>query len=454
MRLRIARRVAFGAVAFASSLTSACNTSSEATSSGVSVTDGGGGDTQALASAKLAARRFDEFAPWASPIDDYLRVGKRAQPGKFNASITELMPFGGRLFFGYGDADYNLGGRTPIEMRAFGSADDPAVVALNVEGAGQGAPQKTPRQSGEEQIDRYRILDGALFQAGIDSIDADELWTQANTTPKAIQGNVYRLEGDVFRKHRSIGGGEHVHDVASYVGSIFSVGSGADTRTEFEAGQIFRYLWRSNDRGATFETVRRVQNGDPGNSDTRWVHLLATSGKLFLFGYESTFSTNAADVRNAAYDGQSVVELGAGDALKKLIPDGTLALPDGTGLVWGVDLASGTPRYTAGHVGADGTLSVLASLAGSTVLDVSLTDTGEILFMTMAGDAYGDTPTPTRWDVRVLVADVVNPNVATELLHFTTHVRPVSLAHFGGALFLGTGDGKVMRATVSSAAAP
>ena len=173
------------------------------------------GAIDAASSSKIAAQSFEEFAPWASPIDDYLAVGRKHQPGKFNASINELMAAGDRLFFGYGDADYNLGEKIPIEMRAFRSADDPASVeAIVVLGDGQGAPQKTTRQSGEEQIDRYRMLDGELWQAGIDSTDPDELWTQENTTPKGIQGNVYRLEGETFKKHRTVNGGEHVHDLA------------------------------------------------------------------------------------------------------------------------------------------------------------------------------------------------------------------------------------------------
>src|SRR5882672_4191554 len=101
----------------------------------------------------IAERTFGDFEPWASPIDDYLAIGKKFQPNRFNASINELAPMGDRMFIGYGDADYNLGEKIPIEFRFFASADDPSVAAAIVDGAGQGAPQMIPQQSGEEQID-------------------------------------------------------------------------------------------------------------------------------------------------------------------------------------------------------------------------------------------------------------------------------------------------------------
>jgi len=350
------------------------------------------------------------------------------------------------MFIGYGDANVNLGEQTPIEMRAFSSADDPATQALTIDGAGQGAPQTSPVQTGEEEIDRFRVLDGELWQAGVDSIDPDELWTQSNTNPKSIQGNVYRLDGDVIRKHRSITGGEHVHDLASYGGAIYSVGSGADTRTEFEAGQVFRYLWKSSDRGVSFQTVTRVQVTEPGNMDTRWVNLLATNAKLYVFGYESTFSTNASKIKNATYDGQTVTELTKDDPLGRIYPDGTLALPDGSGLLWGIDVTTpGVPAGIVARLGADGALTPFKSFDGSTILDVSLVAaTSEILYLVIAGSEDDKT---THWDARVLVAPVASPDATTELIHFETSTRPVAIAYFKGALFLGTGTGKVLRAT-------
>jgi hypothetical protein len=399
------------------------------------------------ASSKIADRTFGGFEPWASPIDDYLAVGQATYPATFNRAIVDLAPLGTKMFIGYGDATYNLGEKTPIEFRFFSSADDPTAQAAVVDGAGQGEQQTTPQQSGEEQIDRYRVLDGVLWQAGIDSIDADELWTQANTTPKGIQGNVYRLAGDTWSKYRSINGGEHVHDVTRWNGALYAVGSGADTRTEFEAGQVFRYLWHSGDQGVSFDTVERVQVAVAGQGDTRWVTLLPSSDALYLFGYESEFSTNTASLRNAVYDGQSVTPLPTGHAFEKLYATDVHSLSDGGAIVTGIDVSSSPSKATAGWLHADGSYATLSTFAGSTVVDAATTDTDEVVYLVTAGDQSDDTA--TSFDVRVLVAPIADPNAVSELLHFTTDVRPVSIAHWQGALFLGTNDGKVLRARPS-----
>lgn len=402
-------------------------------------------EAEAGAPKKVSEQSFGAFEPWATPIEDFLAVGAATQPGLFNAKIVDLAATDTRLYIAYGDADYNLGEQIPIEFRFFTTKDDPTAQAANVDATGQGAAQTTPSQTGEEQIDRYRFFDGKLWQAGIDSIDADELHTQANTDPKAIQGNMYRLDGDTWKKFRSITGGEHVHDLSSWSGAIYGVGSGADTRLEFEAGQIFRYLWKSADQGATFETVERVQHPTPGAGDTRWVTLVPTSGSLYLFGYQSTFATSSATIANAEYDGTTVSDLPIGHALYRIFPDDRLTLDDGTALVWGIDVNPPT-KFTAGVVGADGTYTLLSSLADSTVLDAALTETGEVLWLVNEGNDYA--ATPTTWNAKVLVADVATPDSPKELVAFTTDMEPVSIAYWQGALFLGTDGGKVLRAVV------
>jgi len=394
--------------------------------------------------ATIAEQRFDTFAPWAAPIDDYLAVGQEVQPGKFNAGIHDLLPFGERMFFGYGDADYNLGENIAIELRHFESPDDPAAKAATIDADGHGAPQTSPYQSGEEQIDRFRLLDGTLWQAGIDSIDADELHTQKNTRPPGIQGNVYRFDGETWHKRRSITGGEHVHDVARWRDATYAVGSGADTRLEFEAGQVFRYLWQSDDLGETFSTVERVQVTEAGAGDTRWVTLLPLESGLCAFGYELDFATSSAVLRNAVYDGDAVSLLTGSDPLGRVFPDDVVMLQDGTALLFGVDVGSSTAHYTALHVANDGTTQPLASLAGATVLDALLTETNEVLYLVTAGDAYAELP--AELDIRVLVAPAAKPDATTELLHFTTEVEPVSIAYWKGSLFLGTRAGSVLRA--------
>jgi hypothetical protein len=386
----------------------------------------------------IAERTFGEFEAWASPIDDYLAIGKKFQPNKFNASINDLAPMGDRMFIGYGDADYNLGEKIPIEFRFFASPDDPTHASSIVDGAGQGAPQMTPQQSGEEQIDRYRLLDGALWQAGIDSIDADELATQAATMPKAIDGNMYRLEGDVWRKFRSVRGGEHVHDVMNWKGSVYSVGSGADLRTEFEAGQIFRYLWRTTDLGKTFSTVQRVMHPDPGKGDIRWITLVPSPNALYLFGYQSDFATNTAKISNSSFDGQTVTDLPMGHALHDIYATNSLPLPDGSAILTGIDV--GPSVFTTRLLRTDGTLEKL--FEGSRTLDAFLAG-DEIVYLT----ALGDDPKakPTSFEVHIFAAKATSPADAKEIMTFTTDVRPTSIAFWKDHLFLGTGNGRVFR---------
>lgn len=386
----------------------------------------------------IADRTFGDFEAWASPIDDYLAVGRKFQPNKFNASINELAPIDDRLFIGYGDADYNLGEKIPIEFRFFASSDDPTAASAIVDGSGQGAPQTEPQQSGEEQIDRYRLLDGVLWQAGIDSIDADELATQAATMPKAIDGNVYRLEAGTWKKFRSIRGGEHVHDVMNWNGAIYSVGSGADLRSEFEAGQIFRYLWRSNDLGKTFATVQRVMHPDPGKGDIRWITLAPTPTALFLFGYQSDFATSTAKVSNSSFDGQTVTDLPMGHPLHDIYATNSLPLPDDGAILTGID--AGASKFVTGRLGPDGTFETM--LGGSHVIDVFLAG-GEIVYLAVIGD--DPRAKLTSFEVHVSVAKTSAPTDAKEIMTFTSDVRPASIAFWKDHLFLGTADGHVLR---------
>jgi len=395
----------------------------------------------------LAERRFQAFAPWATPIADYQAVGEVEQPF-FDPGINELMPAGQRLWIGYGDGTYNLGEILPIEFRYFAGPDDPAAAAATVDGAGQGAEQTSPTQSGEEVIANYRVAGGALWQAGLDSIDADELWTQAQGEPKAIAGNVYRLEGEIWRKFRSLVGGEHVQDVTFWDGAHYAVGSGADWRSEFEAGEIFRYLWRSDDEGASFTTVTRIQHPTPGAGDTRWVWLLPLAGGLHLFGYESDFATGSASISNArTTDGESVTVLAAGEELADIWADGTLGLPDGSGLLWGTQVAGGALVNEIWHVSADGLPTRLEAFAGRSVLDVQLVDeTDEILFLARDGDAYGE----ELYSVasRVFVAPATSPQDVEEVdvPPRASTDAPRALAYWLGALYLGTEHGEVLRA--------
>ncbi len=406
-------------------------------------TDGGTGN-----STQIADQEFGAFEEWATPIADYIELGDGTQYASvYNKSITDLIVFDGRMWLGYGDATYNLGGFTPIEFRYFQSSDDPAQLSAIVNGDGEGEVQQTPEQTGEEQIDRYRICDGELLQPGIDSIDADELWTQANTDPPAVEGNVYSLNDVTWDKYRSIPGGEHVHDLMFWNGALYSVGSGADNRIEFEAGEIFRYLWKSEDGGEVFETVQRVGHPDPGNGDTRFVHLLPVTNMLYVFGYESDWTQETTHINNSVYSGgDAIADIPDGNHLADVFPWGTAALPDGTGLVYGIDIGVSPARHTISHVAGDGSAERLASFNGYRILDIDYhVETDELVYLACEGDEYGGDP-PEVYNLHVLVADAATPGETVDVLQHSVVDSPGALAYWDGALFLGTNNGHVLKA--------
>ena len=83
--------------------------------------------------------------PWAEPINDALEVGEEAFDGDFNAGITTLQPFEGRVWIGYGDATRNIGSELPVTFRWFEDPRDPVARTADVLAAGQGARQRGSR---------------------------------------------------------------------------------------------------------------------------------------------------------------------------------------------------------------------------------------------------------------------------------------------------------------------
>lgn len=383
----------------------------------------------------IAEQSFGPFAPWSSPIEDFRSFGVDNMIEGFTQEVTDLAVFEDRLWFGYGDANLNFGTKMlkyadgGIQFRYF---DDP-----------NNAAAKGDLVSGDEMIEHFRQFDGGLWYAGIDSTDPDEL-----TSRPLIGGNFYRRDDDGWKKFRSVPGGEHVHDTAFFDGRIFTVGSGATDRTEWEAGNIFRYLWESSDKGETFTVTHRIGHPTQGGAgDSRFVHLLPVGDTMYVFGYWSDFAANQAYVANAYYDGETVTEFTAEDAsiLKGIWPTGTLPLPDGNGLVWGVNVDTATLKYQIWWVGMDGSVAQM-ELGDRTVMDVYLNaETEELVYLTYAGSAYAEFTDPV--ETTVLVADVAEPWKTKEIATFTDPtVHLVSLAYWQGYLFAGTNDCRILRA--------
>ena len=226
---------------------------------------------------------------WSEPINDYLIIGEKKYPNDFDTRIGALEVFDDMLWIGYGDTRVNMGSTIPIEFRRFNDPSLNQVESTLVLADNQGAKQRTPNDTGEERIIPFNRFNKQLWQAGYDSNNDDELWTQAIPGPeRLIQGNIFVLKNDenkpVWEKRRNIPGGEHVHDLAYLDGSIYAVGSGAANRREWEENSIYRYLWRSDDMGKTFSVFHRKRYS-MGDGDTRFRALLTIGNTLYVFGY-------------------------------------------------------------------------------------------------------------------------------------------------------------------------
>lgn len=390
----------------------------------------------ACASAR-APLAFETPAPWSEPIADALAVGARAFPDGFQRAITTLQVFEGRLWLGYGDGTQNLGTRVPIEFRSFARPDDPHPESARVRAVNAGAPQRTPGDSGEEVIEPYRVLAGRLWQAGADSNDPDEAWSQAKGEPRPIEGNVFVLEHEagepVWRKFRSIAGGEHVHDLAELDGVLYAVGSGANDRVEWEEGRVFRYLWHSTDGGAHFTPLHRVQFPELGGGDTRFRRLLVVGHTLHAFGFVNPSADGGpAEGRHVSVEHGVVRELEG--TLARRIVTRTFPLAPDLGLVVTRTEQGTTPAFLAREAGFE----ELASWAGWRVRDVVPgRSPDEFLLLAAevsAPDAY-----------RVLRFERDDPARLEPVLDLAG-LAPSALALWHGALFLGTEDGRVLRA--------
>ncbi|MBU3742455.1 MAG: hypothetical protein FGM24_09260 [Candidatus Kapabacteria bacterium] len=388
-----------------------------------------------------AGGEYTEPETLAYPHVDYLQKGDSLYGYDFNQAVTDLMLHNGKLWMGYGDATKNMGSSMPIEFRYYSvSGTDTTMSSAEVIANGQGAAQRSPFDSGEEQIDAYRLIDGTLWVAGIDSNNPDEEWTQAKkSNPKLIEGNVFRLESDGrWTKFRSIPGGEHVHDVAGFDGDIYAVGSGANDRAEWEKGIVHRYLWRSTDNGKTFKTVFRAPTPDTGKSDTRFRRLLAVGKTLYAFGYVNPMKVKlpqkAAHIAWRNDEAAPVTSAMLGD-LASLIVTRTWNLDADRGIVIARDTNTTAP--TRAFVVDEKGAVELKGWAKMRVVDMAPGNTkGEYYVLAGSGG------TNENFDVyRVNAASLDAPAHVLD----ARNIRMESIACWNGDLYLGTTDGQLLR---------
>lgn len=376
-------------------------------------------------STPIASLHFAPPEPWADPIADYLEIGS-ANAWTFLRGIHDLIVWQDRLYLGYGDANANLGRVVPIEVRAFG-APRPDTLAAEF-------------RTDEEQIDSYRILGEDLFIPGIDAVE--DAWL----------GNVYYRrpgEGEGWVKSRTVQEGVHVHDVAEHGGRVFAVGSGAAPE-EWNAGRIFAHLWVSDDRGASFDILERVESGGEGR-DARFIRLLPMADGLWCFGYRAG-AQGIDELIPARWDGERLEPMPAGHPLERLFITETEAVAPDFGLLRGVDAGATPLRQGVWRLSPGGQVTALTRFAGMTVTDVYLhRPSGELLVQAWDGDDYSDPEAGfrTSWSVRLLACPVADPEDCTELCAFTSDVPPASIAYWRGSIYYGTDQGQVWRSVGS-----
>ncbi len=334
--------------------------------------------------------------------------------GRFMRGVHDLAVYDDRLFVGYGDADVNLGRVIPIEVRAFRSDTDPTATAEFA--------------TAEEQVEQYRVLDGTLWIAGVDA------------TEDAWLGNVYRRTGGQWVKLRTVQNGVHVHDVATWGGAVWAVGSGG-TPDEWNARDIYGHLWRSTDRGQTFTIAARHHNQRMG--DARWVRILPLTESLLLFGYR-TDNTGRASIVNARFDGTTAAPLAEDDPLRASFIVETLPLPGGRGIARGAvnNPAGAGLVHRAYRVDPAGRATVVMPLEGRAILDIApVADTAELLVLSAEHGEWGrDRP---DWSLRL---DVTRDLVTFDTVaRFDTIDAVRSVAAWRGRVYFGRDDGEVLR---------
>lgn len=146
----------------------------------------------------------EEFPPVVTPpeenppqIDEMrftnlgIPMGYRYAPGAKATCPWDMIVWENRLYIGGGDYGDNAG---PVDMWYYDLEQNTWGGDLRID---------------DEEVSRFRVLDGMLVTPGIDPMDSWEL------------GNYYVLDGTQWIKKRNIPGGIHNFDMIAYDGMIF-----------------------------------------------------------------------------------------------------------------------------------------------------------------------------------------------------------------------------------------
>jgi len=356
----------------------------------------------------LASIVFAKPVVHRSPIADFIKTATRTLgAAEFKRGIHDLAVFEDRLYFGYGDADRNLGRVMPIEIRAL-AGYPPNVI--------------TEAATAEEEVATFRVLPGGrLMIPGLDPVR------------DSFIGNMYNGTGGTWRQHHALPDAVHVHDVTEHDGMIYAVGSGA--RSGEWPNFVHAYLWRSNDGGNTYDVIARIPN--EGRGDCRAYRLATAGNDLYVFGYKTGANNRADRIASFWWSGEQLKAFPPDHPLVDVLALDTAAFGD-VGVVRGI-VSIATRKVGAWTIDAIGETRFIAPVRGRTAIDFIAGDQ-DFLILTIDGDDFDARPLIS--EVRVFVTR--DFSTYTELLSYQTRDRPRSIAYWRGQIWIGTDGGKLL----------
>ena len=374
---------------------------------------------------------LSDFTLWRAPTETYIQEATSAIGSDIDRGIHDLFVFNNQLHIGYGDADLNAGGVSPIKLLSYSSPE--AEITID------------PLETGEEGIYRYRLIDGELMIAGVDSTDADEL-----TSRPLIEGNFLRTRDGAWEKHRAIQGGEHVHDVTRFMEGLWAVGSGADNRIEWETYGVYRYLWFSGDGGVTWRRYKRVFREVPG--DTRFINLLAVGPRLYIFGYLNPSADGEPSVpKNEVIIGATgeptplITGQEEGRSPEEAHPLANIYViesyplsPD-LGVISGFDIQERSWRTW--RVYGDGRIEVISEWEGLRLIDLSIDqESGSLLAL------FNNSMNLEADTGKIMLGDRIESMTELAIIDFNEGSRPTSIVQWGELILIGQEDGQIVSA--------
>ena len=373
---------------------------------------------------EMTSIALSEMTLWRSPIETYIDEATTAIGPEIDKGIHDLFVFNDRLYIGYGDADLNAGGVSPIQILSFNTPE--------------GEVSAESLETGEEGIYRYRLIDGELMIAGLDSTDADEL-----TSRPLIEGNFLRTRNGVWEKYRAIQGGEHVHDVTRFMEGLWAVGSGADNRMEWETYGVYRYLWFSDDGGVTWRRYKRVFREESG--DTRFINLLSVGPRLFIFGFlnpaegpivpknEMILGATGEPTPLATEEGDNEIH-----PFANVYVESTYPISEVLGIVSGFDLDE--RKWRVWQVMDGGQIEALTAWGDRRLIDLSVNQQDNRLTLLFNDNNEGDASSGV-----IMHGQDIDHLTELTLLSFDSTTRPLSISQWGEFIFMGRVDGQIWR---------